>query len=123
MDVLSLETLFQINRRLEWVTKSAARFQEESDFGQSPVESDTYLAIQRFNVNVWKPIDIGLEFRTLHQRQADDQRDGWLSEVMWKVKKHFRVGGGYNFTDFSDNEFSQNDYSMQGWFLRVQGRY
>jgi len=42
---------------------------------------------------------------------------------MWNVKKHFRVGAGYNFTDFSDDEFSPNDYSVRGWFVRVQGRY
>jgi hypothetical protein len=123
MDVVSFETLFQINPRLEWVTKNAARFQEERIPGQPGSEADTYLAIQRFNVNVWKPIDLGFEYRLLRQEEADDQRAGWLSEVMWKVKKHFRVGGGYNFTDFSDDEFSQNDYSVHGWFLRVQGRY
>jgi hypothetical protein len=37
--------------------------------------------------------------------------------------ENFRVGAGYNFTDFSDDEFSQNDYSVKGWFFRVQGRY
>jgi len=30
---------------------------------------------------------------------------------------------GYNFTDFSDDEFSNNDYSVKGWFLRLQGTY
>jgi len=48
---------------------------------------------------------------------------GWLIEATWEVIRHFRVGAGYNFTDFSDNEFSPNDYSSQGWFIRVQGRY
>jgi hypothetical protein len=42
---------------------------------------------------------------------------------MWKLHKHFRFGVGYNFTDFSDSEFSTNDYKVDGWFLRVQGRY
>jgi uncharacterized repeat protein (TIGR01451 family) len=123
MDVVSLETLFQVSPRLEWVTKSAARSHEERLPGQPESESDTYLAIQRFNVNVWRPIDLGFEYRLLRQEEADDQRTGWLGEVMWKVKKHFRVGAGYNFTDFSDNELSENDYDAHGWFLRVQGRY
>jgi uncharacterized repeat protein (TIGR01451 family) len=123
MDVVSLDTLFQVNPRLEWITKSAARMQEERSVSQPGSESNTYLAIQRFNVNIWKPIDLGFEYRMLRQDEADDQRAGWLSEVMWNVRKQFRVGAGYNFTDFSDNEFSQNDYSVHGWFLRVQGRY
>ena len=37
--------------------------------------------------------------------------------------EHLMLGIGYNFTDFSDDELSANDYSLQGWFLRVQGRY
>ena len=122
MDVLSLETLFEVHPRLEWVTKTAGRFQEQID-ATGTVESNTLLAIQRLNVDVWRPIALGVEFRLLGQREADDLRQGWLGEVMWKIQKHFRVGGGYNFTDFSDNEFSQNDYSIHGWFLRVQGRY
>ena len=94
-----------------------------SGAGQPGGESDTYLAVQRFNVTIWRPIDMGFEYRTLQQRQADDKKSGWLGEVMWNVKKHFRVGAGYNFTDFTDDEFSQNDYSTRGWFVRVQGRY
>ena len=43
--------------------------------------------------------------------------------MTWKVNSAFRLGGGYNFTDFSDDEFSQNDYSVKGWFIRVQGKY
>jgi len=46
-----------------------------------------------------------------------------LSEAMWSFTKYFSAGVGYNFTDFSDEMTSSNDYRMQGWFLRVQGRY
>ena len=57
------------------------------------------------------------------ERLADDQRRGWLSEASWRVKENFRFGLGYNFTDFSDNELSTNDYEVGGWFLRIQGMY
>ena len=57
------------------------------------------------------------------QREANDREQGWLTDVMWKLHPSFRVGGGFNFTDFSDNEFTMNDYSVRGWFLRAQGRY
>ena len=36
MDVVSLETAYQVNDKLEWVTKEAARFQEER-IGDRPV--------------------------------------------------------------------------------------
>ena len=123
MDVVSIETAYRINPRLEWLSKNAYRIQEERLFDLQPVETDTYLGIVRFNYNVWKRFDIGQEYRLLSQDQTDDRRQGWLTELMWNVMKHFRVGVGYNFTDFSDNEFSQNDYSVHGWFVRLQGRY
>ena len=109
--------------RSEWVTKSAARFLEERDAGLPPVDTETYLAIQRLNINLWKPFDLGVEYRTLGQRTADDKRTGFLGELTYDVFKQFRVGVGYNFTDFTDDEFSQNDYSVHGWFFRIQGRY
>ena len=42
---------------------------------------------------------------------------------MWNLHENFRIGGGFNFTDFSDDAFSTNNYSVTGWFLRVQGKY
>jgi len=121
--VISLETAYQITRRLEWFAKGAARWQEERVGDMPMFETDTFLVVQRFNYNVYKPIDLGLEYRWLSQRQTDSDRQGFAAEVAWRMRKHLRFGLGYNFTDFSDNEFSQNDYSVGGWFLRIQGMY
>ena len=87
------------------------------------MSTDTLLGIQRVNVRVHRPFDLGIEYRILTQRQSSDRRQGFLTELMWVPHKNFRVGGGYNFTDFSDSEFSKNDYSVRGWFIRAQGRY
>jgi hypothetical protein len=59
----------------------------------------------------------------LSQREAADRRRGWMNELTWDPARHVRVGAGYNFTNFSDDEFSRNDSSVRGWFLRLQGRY
>jgi hypothetical protein len=123
LDVLSVETILRITPKVEWAAKLAARMQDQALAGSSSTKSDTLLTIQRFNFNLWRPFDLGLEYRILRERQTDDQRQGWLGEFMWKPVKYFRVGIGYNFTDFSDNELSANDYSQNGWFIRVQGRY
>ena len=123
MDVFSAETIFRITPKVEWAAKLAAKMQKEALAGLDSVKTDTLLTIQRFNLNLWNPFDLGLEYRILRERQTNDQRQGWLSEFMWKPVKYFRVGVGYNFTDFSDNEFSANNYSQSGWFVRVQGRY
>ena len=64
-----------------------------------------------------------MEYRILRQNLANDQLQGWLTEISWEPIDHLRVGVGYNFTDFSDDEYSDNDFSVQGWFFRLQGKY
>lgn len=123
IDVVSLEWSLDLNRYLEWVTKEAARLKREEIAVGSTVKTHTYLSIQRLNFHLWPRVDVGTEYRILLQKEADDQRQGWLTEVTWEAVSHLRLGVGYNFTDFSDNEFSENDYSVQGWFFRLQGKY
>jgi hypothetical protein len=38
------------------------------------------------------------------------------------IGEHFKVGVGYNFTDFSD-DLKLTDYVYQGWFINLVGKY
>jgi len=122
-DVASIEWSFDINRYIEWVEKGALRIKTEETGSQPPQTTHTYLSINRLNFNIWAKIDLGMEYRILLQKETDDSRKGWLAELMWEPKEHFRIGAGYNFTDFPDNEYSDNDYSVLGWFTRIQVKY
>jgi hypothetical protein len=122
-DVASLEWSWDLTRYLEWVTKEAAKLKREQTGDGESMKTHSYLSIQRMNVHIWKRIDVGAEYRFLYQDEADDMRQGWLTELTWEPVNHLRLGVGYNFTDFSDNEFSDNDYSVHGWFFRIQGKY
>jgi uncharacterized repeat protein (TIGR01451 family) len=121
-EVLSVEWSHQVTPDLEWVGKQAFKNRVETTPGAGDVETETSLTIQRLNYNFYKDFELGAEYRVLAQ-QDSDQRDGWLLEFMWRPIDHLRIGVGYNFTDFSDDEFSNNDYSVKGWFLRLQGAY
>ncbi|MCK5640303.1 MAG: hypothetical protein KAJ19_05880 [Gammaproteobacteria bacterium] len=123
MEVFSIEWSYMLSHKLEWLNKEALRKKSEETGGFDPFTGTTWLSIQRLNYQFATSWDIGLEYRTLAQQEADDKRNGWLSEVMWRANNHMRLGVGYNFTDFSDNEFSDNDYSVQGLFLRIQGKH
>ena len=61
------------------------------------------------------------EYRWLGVRDGGD-RQGFLLGVDRDVARNFRVGMGYNFTDFSD-DLTNFDYDHRGWFLNVVGRY
>lgn len=122
-NVMSAEWSYEITRSIEWVEKETLKIKTENTGDRDPVTTHTYLGIHRINLNTWKKMDLGLEYRMLKQLEANDQREGWLTEVMWQAMKHMRFGAGFNFTNFSDNEFSENNYSVYGWFIRLQGRY
>ena len=66
---------------------------------------------------------VGRVTRGLEQLKAGEFELPPGCEVTYDLAKHFRAGLGFNFTDISDNEFSKNDYSVRGWFVRLQGRY
>jgi hypothetical protein len=122
-DVASVDGVLQVTPRLEWVWKLALRDRRDAEGDYPAVDSKTYLGIQRINWLLRDRFEVGAEYRLLEQRLADDRRQGWLGELMWRPMQHFRFGLGYNFTDFSDNEYSLNDYKVHGWFLRAQARY
>ena len=81
-----------------------------------------WLSLHRINLHLFQSFDAGLEYRLLTERLSASANQGWLTEIGWRPQRHFRFAVGYNFTDFSDDERSFNDYSVYGWFLRAQGR-
>jgi hypothetical protein len=123
MDVLSAEGTLDLSARMEWSGKGATRTMRDQSDAAPATTTRTYLVLNRLSSAVWGPLRFGVEYRLLGQREARDQRRGWLNELTWEGWRNVRVGVGYNFTDFSDNEFARNNYSVRGWFVRAQGKY
>ena len=122
-DVASLEWSLDLTRNLEWVDKVAYKRETELVGSLPSRTTDTWLWINRLNWNFWRKFGLAAEYRIRTQPDADDRRQGWLTELMWRPVKNFRVGAGYNFTDFSDNEFADNEFSSHGWYIRFQAIY
>ncbi|MEL7448536.1 MAG: hypothetical protein AAFN78_04960 [Pseudomonadota bacterium] len=122
-DVFVTDWSLQVTRNIEWVGKAAFKLREE--LGDSPLafSTSTFLSVQRLNLGLPLNLQLGTEYRLLAQKEADDQRTGWAAELTWGGIDHVRIGGGFNFTDFSDNVYSENDYSSYGWYFRLQGKY
>ena len=62
------------------------------------------------------------EYRWLDVDVAQSTRQGWLVGVDRRINDFFRVGVGYNFTDFSDR-LTEQEYGHRGWFLNIVGSY
>jgi hypothetical protein len=75
--------------------------------------------------------DFSAEFRMLALRGPSsgavgiggDGERGVLLEAAFKPSKYARVGLGWNFTTFSDDELARYDHSAGGFFIRAVGEY
>src|SRR5690606_2918482 len=59
------------------------------------------------------------EYRWLDVRDGGT-RTGWLVGIDRDIGRNFRIGVGYNFTEFSD-DLTDFDYDHKGWFLNLVG--
>ena len=121
-DIFAVDWSYQLTQRIEWVGKQALRW-SESDDDPLNLRSRTSLTIQRFNWDMPKKLLLGTEFRLMDQDIANDRRSGFVTELMWEGLDPVRLGLGYNFSDVSDNEYVDYDFSTRGPFIRVQGKF
>jgi len=121
--VLSFEGVYRPSHDWEFALK-AARRQGEVRMGRMSGRwadsAATFLAGQiRYGITTnWNAL---AEYRWLGVKQGGD-RAGVLLGIDRDIGPNFRVGIGYNFTNFSDN-LTNFDYDHKGWFLNVVGRY
>jgi hypothetical protein len=59
-----------------------------------------------------------LEVRLLDVPAADDSRAGALVGVYRHINNNVKLGGGFNFTDFSD-DMTDMSYRSHGWFVNL----
>ena len=61
-----------------------------------------------------------VEGRLLDMTDISEHSAGTLLTVSRYLGEHFKVGVGYNFTDFSD-DLTHLDYDAKGFFLNLTG--
>lgn len=121
--VLSIEGIYHPSHGWEYALKVARR-EGDVRYGRMTGEwadsGATFLAGQvRYGITTdWNFLG---EFRYLGVKDGGDRR-GFLVGLDRDIGEHFRVGVGYNFTDFSD-DLTDFDYDHKGWFLNFVGRY
>ncbi len=121
--VLSFEGVYRHDQRWEFAGKLARREGEvrfERGRGDWSDSATTFAAAQgRYElVYRWHAM---AEYRWL---DVDDggTRQGWMAGVDRDIGRNFRIGAGYNFTDFSD-DLTDFDYDHKGWFVNFVGSY
>ncbi|MBI4778265.1 hypothetical protein HY792_05045, partial [Candidatus Desantisbacteria bacterium] len=122
-NIASLEEVVDVTKRLQLVEKFVQKVEKSYPVDKPKQSSKTRFWLRRLNYHITDKWDAAVEYRCLKQYEANDSRKGWLLEVNRQLIKYLRLGAGYNFTDFKDEEFSSNNYSSKGWFMRLQGKY
>ena len=121
--VLSVEGVYRHDQHWE-VAGKLARREGEVRYGRGSgpwFDSATDFAALQLRYEVVYAWHALAEYRWLDV-QAGGTRQGWLVGLDRDIGKNFRIGAGYNFTEFSD-DLTDFDYDHAGWFLNMVGMY
>lgn len=120
--VFAVEGIYDLTDKWQLVEKIAFKLADEKVSGFDFTGSETWLWINRVNHNLYRKWQIGVEYRILRVKLADDMKQGALIEVARYIGKNLQVGVGYNFTDFND-DITYLDYTSQGPFIRLSVKF
>jgi hypothetical protein len=121
--ILSLEGVYKLDQHWEFAGKLARR-EGEVRFGRGIgpwFDSGTTFASGQIRYELRTQWHALAEYRWLDVEDGGT-RSGYLIGLDRDINKNFRVGVGYNFTDFSD-DLTDFDYDHKGWFLNIVGSY
>ena len=122
-DVVSLVPVLELPWRFQIVEKIAWKRMATRTLNLPTVVSQTVLWINRLNYHLTRTWDAGVEYRLLTSTLARSRRHGALGEVNYIIQRKVRLGVGYNFSSFSDDEFARLDEDHGGPFFRVVANY
>ena len=121
--ILSLEGVYKHDQHWEFAAKVAQR-QGEVRFGRGTgawADSATTFAAGQIRYELRTQWHGLAEYRWLDVEDGGT-RSGFLVGLDRDINQNFRLGVGYNFTDFSD-DLTNFDYDHRGWFLNLVGTY
>ncbi len=92
---------------------------------EAETKVSTILAIGRIGYQFYGHWDASGELRALGLWGDIDQETklGTLLELGYSIGRHLRLGAGYNFSHFSDNELGDLTRDSHGFFFRMTGFY
>lgn len=121
--VLAVDTIYDVR---PWVSVGGKLGVRRGELKDSKVGGDWYsstawLGILRADWHWVHEWDILTELRMLDVAAASDSQAGALVGVYKHLNKQVKLGGGYNFTRFSD-DLTDVSYRSRGWFINLIGK-
>jgi hypothetical protein len=121
--VFSISPILELPWNLQFVEKVALRniHLEVEDLPEA--DNTMTLWVNRLNYHIVEKWDAGVEYRLLHQSLTKDWQHGTLLELNYIIATYVRLGVGYNFTKFAEDELGDFDRDSSGVFFRVTAQY
>jgi hypothetical protein len=124
--IIDLPMKLQLSGKFAWKrTMSEAELIEDQKLKATV---DAFLWLTRLGYRFYGRWDLAMEYRylKLYRHDAGDgteAKHGALLELDYNVTNMIRLGAGYNFSHFSDDELGDLNRDTHGLFFRVVGRY
>ncbi|WP_434777458.1 hypothetical protein [Neisseria sp. Ec49-e6-T10] len=121
--IVSFEGVYKHDAKWEFAAKLARR-EGEVRFGRGEgqwFDSATTFAAGQVRYDLIRKWHALGEYRWLDVKNGGTKQ-GWLVGIDRDITENFRIGVGYNFTDFSD-DLTKFDYKYKGFFINLVGRY
>jgi hypothetical protein len=122
--VASLDVTYDVTRYFTLGGKYAFRRGEVSldRVNRKFFDNDAHLYILRGDWRLTQNWEGSLEGRTLHLPDLDEHKSGALVTTYRYLGENFKIGLGYNFTDFSD-DLTDLTYDDHGVFFNLVGSF
>jgi flagellar motor protein MotB len=120
--VSSFDVTYDVTKNWSVGTKYAYRLGQVSVDRENPnfFDNSAHLYVLRNDLRFFKNWEGSLEGRMLALPDLKERRSGALLALYRYIGDHFKVGVGYNFTDFSD-DLTDLSYDHQGVFFNLIG--
>jgi hypothetical protein len=121
--IVSFEGVMQVSDRWEVAAKLAGRWGDyRTGRGEGAwLDSRVNFSALQLRYRLFAQWEAMGEYRWLDVREGGDKK-GWLVGVDRQVGQNFKIGAGYNFTEFSD-DLTELRYEAKGFFLNLSGYY
>ena len=118
----ALDLMYDLTANLAIGGKYAYRLGQVSLDREDPefFDNSAHLYVLRSDWRFLPNWEASAEGRMLDLLDIEERRSGAMLTLYRYLGDHFKVGVGYNFTDFSD-DLTDLSYDHHGWFLNLVG--
>lgn len=113
---------FQYNPRNQWAFSYALK-QAETTIEVNTYKSLTHFAAVEYRHDISHKFDIGTQLSILRSAEQGVAENSYGLSLGWSFTRNAWLSVGYNVEGFTDSDFADADYSVQGLYLKLRYKF